>query len=142
MYSKPIKVVYTFYCSFFFSKPVTRVLFFPSPGLKPATVSRFSHGLFFFSLFYKQCTDGLSFFLQAAACIRKTSKMSTRSHELFRSVCVSVVTWPSFFTSRSLTLEFVAYLCDVSFTKSKLEDCTRRKSQCTKMQGGYGSPFI
>uniref|UniRef100_A0A224YBL3 Uncharacterized protein n=1 Tax=Rhipicephalus zambeziensis TaxID=60191 RepID=A0A224YBL3_9ACAR len=81
-------------------------------------------------------------FLQAAACITKTSKMSTCSQELFRYVCVSVVTRPSFFTSRSLTPEFVAYLCDVSFTNANLKIVLGANCNAQKCKGDMGVLFI
>lgn len=95
MYSKPIKVVYMFYCSFF-SKPVS-----PFPVMasqQPLTLS-FCVGLFFTSL-HKQCTSAFFLFfffppqaaaIEAAAYIWKTRKMHTFLHKLFCSVCVAVV---------------------------------------------------
>uniref|UniRef100_A0A131YAI2 Secreted protein n=1 Tax=Rhipicephalus appendiculatus TaxID=34631 RepID=A0A131YAI2_RHIAP len=91
---------------------------------------------FFFSLLHKP----MPLFHQAATCIAKTSK--TCSHRLFRYVCISVVAWPSFFTSRSLAPEFVAYLCDVSFTKASRKIVLGANCNAQKCKGDMGVLFI
>lgn len=68
----------------------------------------------------------------------KTSKMHTYLHKLFCSVCVAVV--HSFLFISKLG----SRVCCVRVTsplQGKSKNCTWRKPQCTKMQGGYGSPF-
>lgn len=141
MYSKPIKVVYMFSCSFFLSRLVLSQSWPHS--------SRWL-SVFAWAFFLPHCTSSapapsFSFFffpqaaaIEAAAYIWKTRKMYTFLHKLFCSVCVAVV------HSLLFISKLGSRVCCVRVTsplQGKSKDCTWRKPQCTKMQGVYGSPF-
>lgn len=116
MYSKPIKVVYTFYCSFF-SKPIS--LFPVVASWQPLAL--FMHGPFFYLIaqaVHQRLFSFLLFFFFSKPLLTsgKRAKCIHFSRELFRSVCVAVVHSLLFYLEK-LSSRVLLRTCDVSFTR-------------------------
>lgn len=125
-------------CSFFLSQS-TFFFSFLCSWPHNSLLSLSSYEALFLTSFHEQWTNvSFVFFFKLLLVSGKTSKMHTHSRGLF-CLCVAVVCG-LLFTSTSLAPECVAYLWRVLY-KASWKDCTLRESQCTKMQGGYGSPF-